>query len=570
MTIKAVIPGALSPPGAEIFAAPYAPAGPIIAGTSNSEVQVATGPVTFIMNEFRLGFQTGMRLRAVDVADLIGVEGVCVSYDPPTNALVMLVDMMFGGGLAADWSITVAGVPGEKGDPGPVGPQGPPGDPGGPIGPPGNDGPQGVPGAPMMLVGEFGNEADPMMLPPNGLLPADFDGPGSPVADFQMLQGMGLLYVRDGHMWSFVTTAIQDPEGWVDGGEIRGPQGLPGEPGEPGGPPGPMGPEGPIGPPGSIGPPGPEGPQGEPGPEGPSGVAGLDGGGNANRLINGDMAISQRAGAANITLNKQYTADRWAFINRTVARGQWAQAVSGFADFPFCLRYTNSVSAAVGNNDLCTISQAIEVRGVEGLRFGTLNAQPVTLSFWAQSNQAGDFGGSITNGMAGSDGNTTSTRAYPFLYSLPAANTWTFNEVTIPGDVTGAWNQPAAGSALPGLAVNFALWAGAGCQAPAGVWGASTFVGIVSPPGCVNILPGPVSSYFSLTGVKLELGDRATPFNREPMGRKFADCERYFRVIRRIDTGATPLTTTTYHVSMLYTPSAAAFSGNWVSLETEL
>ena len=272
MTVQAVVPGALSPPGAEIFAAPYSPAGPIIAGTSNTDVLVGAGfSITFVMNEFRLGFRPGMRLRATDVSDLGnlgGVEGVCVSYSATTNELIVLPDLLYGAGSYDDWTITVAGVPGQAGPEGPMGPEGPPGAPGGPVGPPGVDGPQGVPGQNALLVGEFGNVTDPSMLPLDGYLQADFDGPGRPPADVQLDPGMFLMYTVDGHGWCF-GGARALPSGWFDGGQIKGDKG---DTGDPGGPPGPTGPEGPQGPQGDIGPDGPLGPMGPQGIQGPPGA----------------------------------------------------------------------------------------------------------------------------------------------------------------------------------------------------------------------------------------------------------------------------------------------------------
>jgi Chaperone of endosialidase/Collagen triple helix repeat (20 copies) len=182
VTIKSVVPGGLSPPGAEVFAAPYSPMGSIIAGTSNTEVTVGVGfSALFILNEFNLGFQPGMRLRAVDAGDLAGLEGVCASYSPTTNELVMLTDLHFGTGEFTDWYITVAGVPGIAGPQGPEGPQGPrgpaDGDPG-PIGPEGPRGPEG-PEGPQGPQGEKGDPGTPWG-PPG---PEGPEGPQGPPGD---------------------------------------------------------------------------------------------------------------------------------------------------------------------------------------------------------------------------------------------------------------------------------------------------------------------------------------------------------------------------------------------------
>jgi hypothetical protein len=265
VTIKSVIPGALAAPGATVFAAPYAPHGPIIAGTSLSEVEIALGEHTFVMEQFNLGFLPGIRIRAAVVnTPNVGMEGNVVSYSATTNELVVLADLADGVGPHNDWTITVAGVPGVQGPEGPPGPQGPAGTPGGPQGPVGGEGPMGPPGENAMLVGEFGNVADPTMLPMDGFLRANFDGPGRPAVDTQLRAGMALLYNRDGHLWTF-TGVLVAPDGWVDGGRIQGEKGDTGDPG------GPMGPEGPQG---ETGPQGEQGPQGVPGPAGPQGPAG--------------------------------------------------------------------------------------------------------------------------------------------------------------------------------------------------------------------------------------------------------------------------------------------------------
>jgi len=162
---------------------------------------------------------------------------------------------------------------------GPIGPQGP-------MGPQGD---QGSSGQVTTLVGYFEHEV-PASLPPNGLMPVDWDGQGQPA--YQMAPGESLLCSNTalpefGHIYIYVTTTF-DPSGWIDGGAIEGPpgpigpQGVQGPPGPDGpqGIPGPLGPQGPIGldgPPGPLGPVGPQGNQGLQGPIGPAGQQGNQG-----------------------------------------------------------------------------------------------------------------------------------------------------------------------------------------------------------------------------------------------------------------------------------------------------
>src|SRR5262252_2006215 len=111
-----------------VGAAPYAPAGPIIFGTSQSTVEIGTGSRGFV-TQFGLGFNVGMRVRAT-ASPSYWMEGPVTAYDG--NNLVinstLTSDLV---GTFSNWSINVAGEPGQHGDAGPQGPQGIPGPAGG-------------------------------------------------------------------------------------------------------------------------------------------------------------------------------------------------------------------------------------------------------------------------------------------------------------------------------------------------------------------------------------------------------------------------------------------------------
>jgi len=127
-------------PSATVVAAPFAPRGPIVAGTSQSTVTFSLGPKLYVMQQFGLGFLPGVRVRAShDAASW--QEGVVTSY--ANQDLIVNIDLVHGVGTLAGWSISVAGEPGTQG---PAGPQGPQGIEGGPMGPAGPVGPQGATG----------------------------------------------------------------------------------------------------------------------------------------------------------------------------------------------------------------------------------------------------------------------------------------------------------------------------------------------------------------------------------------------------------------------------------------
>jgi hypothetical protein len=155
---------------------------------------------------------------------------------------------------------------GMPGPPGPEGPQGEQGD-AGPQGPPGSD------GRVTQVVGLFGQLRNPDDLPDDGHIPADWDGPGQPPTDLQVLLGQSLVYVRDTRAFLYLGYA------WHDLGAVTGPQGPEGPQGAtgPAGPQGGAGPQGPSGVAGAAGGQGPVGPPGAQGAQGPAGAAGPQG-----------------------------------------------------------------------------------------------------------------------------------------------------------------------------------------------------------------------------------------------------------------------------------------------------
>lgn len=192
----------------------------------------------------------------------------------------MVLFTWYDEGATATW-VSISGPAGQQGEVGPAGPQGPQGQEGpygpeGPIGPDGNGGPagpEGPPGTTTKLIFAF-SEKDPSELPTDGLIPQDWDAPGRPQADIQFQNGEGAIYLpsqadlRDKNVYAFVGAG--DPAGWVDLGEVRGPEGPRGLEG-PRGIQGIQGQDGKQGPMGPIGPRGPQGDPGENGAEGPPG-----------------------------------------------------------------------------------------------------------------------------------------------------------------------------------------------------------------------------------------------------------------------------------------------------------
>lgn len=248
-------------------------------------------------------------------------------------------------------------------------------------------------------------------------------------------------------------------------------------------------------------------------------LSSLNGGplsGARNRIINGDMRIDQRNAGASVTGNDGvYSVDRWFSVVQQPSKftmQQNAGAVTPPARFQNYLGITSSSAYSVATGDFFQIRQRIEGFNVSDLAWGTANAQAVTLSFWVRSSLTGTFGGSANNNSA--------DRSYPFSYTINSANTWEYKTITIAGETSGTWLTTNG----VGFQIGFSLGAGATYSGTAGAWSSSA---LVSPTGATSVV-GTNGATFYITGVQLEAGTVATPFERRSYGQELALCQRYY------------------------------------------
>jgi hypothetical protein len=250
-----------------------------------------------------------------------------------------------------------------------------------------------------------------------------------------------------------------------------------------------------------------------------------------NRIINGDMRIDQRNAGASVTQSTslQYPVDRW-FIYGTVTSKFTGQRNAGSVTPPTGLTnylgITSSSAYSVLTGDVFGVAQRIEGFNTADLAWGTANAQTVTISFWVRSSLTGTFGGALQN--------NAQDRSYPFTYTISSANTWEQKTVTVAGDTSGTW----ATDNSTGIGLIFGLGAGSTFSATAGAWGAGNRW---TATGATSVV-GTNGATFYITGVQLEAGSVATPFERRDYGRELIMCQRYYA--KTYEVGTAPGTNT--------------------------
>jgi hypothetical protein len=232
-----------------------------------------------------------------------------------------------------------------------------------------------------------------------------------------------------------------------------------------------------------------------------------------NRILNGGMVIDQRNAGASVTMpSAAYTLDRWRCDENTGGAATVQQVSDAPSGFNRSLRVTTtSTDTSLTGSEYMAVNQFIEGFNVADLGFGTSSAQTVTISFWVKSSLTGTFAAAIDN--------EAGNRAYVFNYAISSADTWQQKSVTIPGDTTGSWGTTTG----RGIGLRFALGSGPDYQGTVGAW-QSAFV--FSSSGAVSVI-GTLNATWQITGVQLEAGSVATPFERRPYGTELMLCQRY-------------------------------------------
>jgi hypothetical protein len=239
-------------------------------------------------------------------------------------------------------------------------------------------------------------------------------------------------------------------------------------------------------------------------------------GGTRNKIINGAMVIDQRNAGAAVSANGAYPTDRWQL---GISGGTWSvqQSSTAPAGFSKSTAITISTGYSKSVSDQNNFRQFVEGSNTYDLGWGASGAQSVTLSFWVRSSLTGTFAGSLMN--------SAFDRSYVFTYSISAADTWEYKTVSIEGDTSGTWLTTNG----VGVRVFFDLGSGSNSETTAGAWTAGEYRRV---SGAVDVV-ATTGATFYLTGVQLEAGDTATPFEHRSYGAELALCKRYYQRLRQ-------------------------------------
>jgi len=284
-----------------------------------------------------------------------------------------------------------------------------------------------------------------------------------------------------------------------------------------------------------------------------------------NRIINGDMRIDQRNAGASVTLTNSvgYVVDRFRSVALGTSLGfSTARSTTAPTGFVNSLLATVTTAKNPSSTDQARVNQYIEGFNVSDFGWGTVSAVSITLSFWVRSSVIGTYCVAFLNA-------DSATRSYVGTYTINSSNTWEYKTITAPGDTSGTWTT---GNSV-GLGVSFSLGCGTSFNAAAsGTWYGAEYQQTAAQTLWINN----AGATFYITGVQLEVGTAATPFERRQYGQELALCQRYFyRLDNRItgsdvSSGAISRLLFPYPVTMRVSPTLTAAAGSAATLDTAL
>ena len=242
-------------------------------------------------------------------------------------------------------------------------------------------------------------------------------------------------------------------------------------------------------------------------------------GGRRNILYNGSMICSQR-GASFTSLGGTagvYSLDRMRF-GFTMNSGRFT--ITQSTDTPNGFANSLKIDVTTAESSLnaasgCAIGQFIEGQDVQQFKKGTSDAEQYTLSFHVKSNVTGTYIVELFD--------FDNTRQVSKSYTIDSANTWEKKTLTFPADTSGAFDNDNDKS----LAVQWFF--ASGTDRTSGTlntsWASSTDANRIV--GQTNLFSSTDNELY-ITGMQLEVGSTATPFEHRSFGEELALCQRYY------------------------------------------
>ena len=252
--------------------------------------------------------------------------------------------------------------------------------------------------------------------------------------------------------------------------------------------------------------------------------------GRKNMIINGAMQVAQRATSATGlgASNGYFALDRYNLIKGDTSAGRVTMTQSTVTDlegFSTALKLQcTTADTSIAAGELLLIAQDMEGLNVQQIKATSTSMRTITLSFYAKSNASRAI--STEFRLSSSSTNRQATKVHTIGTSWAR---YTFTILASSGIQIDNGNSVQA-------SINF--WLHAGSTYTSGTanatLGASNNANRAAGIGSIF---ASTDNTFEITGIQLEVGEQATPFEHRSFGEELALCQRYYHEQGRVETG---------------------------------
>ena len=244
-------------------------------------------------------------------------------------------------------------------------------------------------------------------------------------------------------------------------------------------------------------------------------------GGRRNIIINGAFQIAQRGTSHTGVGNGDngYYLDRFKFAESGTSGAEFtiSQSTDSPDDFGSSMKFDcTTADTSLGSGEQLRIITDIEGQDLQQLKKGTSGAEKVTLSFHVKSNLTGTAIVTIYD--------TPNNRHISKSYTISSANTWEKKIITFEGDTSGAIDNDNT----TGFRIEWHLRAGSDATSGTLATSWASYVAANQAAGQTIDLASSTDNEFYITGIQLEVGEQATPFEHRSVGEELLLCQRYY------------------------------------------
>ena len=242
---------------------------------------------------------------------------------------------------------------------------------------------------------------------------------------------------------------------------------------------------------------------------------------NRNLIINGSMQVAQRGTSA--TVGPNGTGEGYTVVDRirNSLNGSFVSTFTQSTDAPSGFGNSAKIEITTADNSLGSTEfwhfrYGFEGQDLQSIGKGTSDAKSFTLSFWVKSNKTGVYTTEFED--------SNNARLNSMSYTINSSNVWEYKSLTFNPDTTGAFTNDN------NLSLRLNFWLCSGSQYQGGTFYNGTWGGDVDGNrvhGSQVNLGDTVGNTWQITGVQLEVGDTATPFEHRSYGEELAKCQRY-------------------------------------------